>query len=109
MQQWASCRHALLHLPACPSALHGWCGTSAELQPAHVPPVPPHPLQLPPAPVLGPAAQALPHDQQLPPLLIINLQLPWYPVGGCSTCAGRLLPHTFLWLLLGGICRCATL
>lgn len=36
-------------------------------------------VQLPPAPVLGPAAQALPHDQQLPPLLIINLQLPWYP------------------------------
>lgn len=30
--------------------------------------------------MLGPEAQALPRDQQLPPLLIINLQLPWYPV-----------------------------
>jgi hypothetical protein len=36
-------------------------------------------VQLPAAPTLGPAAQALPRDQQLPPLLIINLQLPWYP------------------------------
>jgi hypothetical protein len=37
-------------------------------------------LQLPEAPQPGPAALALPRDQQLPPLLIINLQLPWYPV-----------------------------
>jgi len=39
-----------------------------------------HPLQLPAVPTLGPEAQALPRDEQLPPLLIINLQLPWYPV-----------------------------
>lgn len=66
-----------------------------------LPPAPPHLLQLPPAPVLGPAAQALPHDQQLPPLLIINLQLPWYPVGGCSICSGRLLPGATRGCFLG--------
>lgn len=36
-------------------------------------------VQLPEVPRLGPEALALPPDQQMPPLLIINLQLPWYP------------------------------
>lgn len=35
-------------------------------------------IQLPDPPRLGPEAQALPRDQQLPPLLVINLQLPSY-------------------------------
>lgn len=35
-------------------------------------------VQLPEVPVVGPAAQALPADQKLPPLLIINMQLPMY-------------------------------
>ncbi|KAL4421206.1 hypothetical protein ABPG77_010081 [Micractinium sp. CCAP 211/92] len=35
-------------------------------------------IQLPEPPQLGPEALALPRDQQLPPLLIINLQLPSY-------------------------------
>ncbi|KAL4439907.1 hypothetical protein ABPG75_002908 [Micractinium tetrahymenae] len=35
-------------------------------------------IQLPDPPRLGPEALALPQDQQLPPLLIINLQLPFY-------------------------------
>jgi hypothetical protein len=37
-------------------------------------------VTLPPAPVLGPGAAELPADQALPPLLIINMQLPTYPV-----------------------------
>ncbi|EFN52720.1 hypothetical protein CHLNCDRAFT_138257 [Chlorella variabilis] len=37
-------------------------------------------VQLPEVPVVGPAAQALPADQKLPPLLIINMQLPMYGV-----------------------------
>lgn len=37
--------------------------------------------------MLGPGAHALPADQQLPPLLIVNLQLPLYAV----SCAGS--PH----------------
>ena len=35
-------------------------------------------VELPTPPTLGPGAQALPADKQLPPLLIINLQLPTY-------------------------------
>ncbi|KAK9808688.1 hypothetical protein WJX72_001980 [[Myrmecia] bisecta] len=36
-------------------------------------------VKLPEAPRLGPEALALPPDQQLPPLLIINIQIPTYP------------------------------
>ena len=38
-------------------------------------------VELPPAPKVGAAHSSLPQDQQLPPLLIINIQLPLYPVG----------------------------
>ena len=41
-------------------------------------------IELPKLPQLGPGAAALPPDQQLPPLLIINLQLPTYGVSGGS-------------------------
>lgn len=37
-------------------------------------------LQLPAAPRLGPAAMQLPPEERLPPVLVINLQLPTYPV-----------------------------
>ena len=46
-------------------------------------------VDLPPAPKVGPGHSALPQDQQLPPHLIINIQLPLYPVG-------------FSWRWLGG-------
>lgn len=35
-------------------------------------------VELPAAPTLGPKAQALPADEKMPPLLILNLQLPTY-------------------------------
>lgn len=47
--------------------------------------------QLPEPPTLGPAAQALPRDKQLPPLLIINMQLPFYPVRAGPAAAATLL------------------
>ena len=37
-------------------------------------------IQLPEEPVVSAAAKELPPDEQLPPLLIINVQLPTYPV-----------------------------
>ena len=37
-------------------------------------------LQLPAAPRLGPAAMELPPEERLPPVLVVNLQLPTYPV-----------------------------
>ena len=37
-------------------------------------------LQLPVAPRLGPAAMELPPEERLPPVLVVNLQLPTYPV-----------------------------
>ena len=37
-------------------------------------------IQLPEAPALGAAARALPLGQQVPPLLVLNIQLPTYPV-----------------------------
>ncbi|PSC69289.1 plant F14N23-31 [Micractinium conductrix] len=54
-------------------------------------------VQLPEAPRLGPEALALPHDQQLPPLLIINLQLPWYPPSlfGANDGKGHSLVYYF--------------
>ncbi|KAL3149993.1 hypothetical protein ABBQ38_013349 [Trebouxia sp. C0009 RCD-2024] len=36
-------------------------------------------LQLPAAPRLGPAAMELPPEERLPPVLVVNLQLPTYP------------------------------
>lgn len=69
-------------------SLHGWGeGLSPVPSPCSQLPSPCHacatwlpPLQLPEVPVVGPAAQALPADQKLPPLLIINMQLPMYGV-----------------------------
>jgi hypothetical protein len=37
-------------------------------------------VQLPEAPKLGPAASALPPQESVPPFLVINVQLPTYPV-----------------------------
>lgn len=37
-------------------------------------------IRLPDAPALGPVARGLPPEQRPPPLLIINIQLPMYPV-----------------------------
>ena len=37
-------------------------------------------IRLPDAPVLGPGARGLPPEQRPPPLLVINIQLPMYPV-----------------------------
>jgi hypothetical protein len=47
-------------------------------------------IQLPQPPILGPAARLLPPSEQLPPLLIFNIQLPMYPVS-------RSLPCMFLY------------
>ena len=47
-------------------------------------------MQLPELPTLGPGALALPPDQQLPPLLIITMQMPWYPVSEQRECTGWL-------------------
>lgn len=41
-------------------------------------------IRLPDAPVLGPVAQGLPPEQRPPPLLVINIQLPMYPVRGLA-------------------------
>ena len=38
-------------------------------------------IRLPDPPVLGPAALARPLERRLPPLLVVNVQLPMYPVG----------------------------
>jgi hypothetical protein len=43
-------------------------------------------IQLPEPPALGPGARALPPGQQLPPLLVLNIQLPTY-----SVCCPRTL------------------
>lgn len=37
-------------------------------------------IQLPTPPILGAAAYSLPPSEQIPPLLVINIQLPMYPV-----------------------------
>ena len=37
-------------------------------------------IQLPAPPILGAAAYGLPPSEQIPPLLVINIQLPMYPV-----------------------------
>lgn len=37
-------------------------------------------LRLPQAATMGPAAQQLPPSERLPPIVLINLQLPTYPV-----------------------------
>ena len=41
-------------------------------------------IRLPDAPALGPAARGLPAEQRPPPLLVINIQLPMYPVRGLA-------------------------
>ena len=43
-------------------------------------------LQLPAAPRLGPAAMELPPEERLPPVLVVNLQLPTYPVSPVRLC-----------------------
>lgn len=54
-------------------------------------------IELPPAPTLGPEAAALPEDQRIPPLLIINLQLPTYvpSLFGTSDGPGQSLVYYF--------------
>jgi len=37
-------------------------------------------LKLPAAPRLGPAALDMPQEERLPPVLVVNVQLPAYPV-----------------------------
>ena len=37
-------------------------------------------IQLPAPPHLGPGAKSLPDAEQIPPLLVLNIQLPMYPV-----------------------------
>ena len=37
-------------------------------------------IQLPSPPHLGPGAKSLPDAEQIPPLLVLNIQLPMYPV-----------------------------
>ena len=46
-------------------------------------------VELPPAPKLGPDASALPPAQQIPPLLIINIQLPLYSVRSRESLSAR--------------------
>lgn len=46
-------------------------------------------LQLPAAPRLGPAAMELPPEERLPPVLVVNLQLPTYPVSPVHHCCFR--------------------
>ena len=58
-----------------PPTLRGCCAAAVALL-----------TQLPEPPKLGPGALALPPDQQLPPLLIITMQMPWYPVSGGRVC-----------------------
>lgn len=55
-------------------------------------------VELPRPPTLGPGALALPPDQRLPPLLIINLLLPMYPPsvwGGTNDGPGHSLVYYF--------------
>ncbi len=55
-------------------------------------------IQLPAPPHLGPGAKSLPDAEQIPSLLVLNIQLPMYPV--------RPLPFTPADILLcGNPCR----
>ena len=49
-----------------------------------------HHVQLPKPPKLGPRALALPPGERLPPILVINLQLPMYGVRPVLALDGRL-------------------
>ena len=42
-------------------------------------------IQLPAPPLLGPGAKCLSDAEQIPPLLVLNIQLPMYPVSLAST------------------------
>jgi hypothetical protein len=42
-------------------------------------------IQLPDPPLLGPEARLLPPSQQIPPLLVLNIQLPMYLVSAQSS------------------------
>lgn len=48
-------------------------------------------LKLPAAPRLGPAALDMPQEERLPPVIVVNVQLPAYPVS-TSTCCLKALP-----------------
>ena len=61
-------------------------------------------LHLPAAPRLGPAAMELPPEERLPPVLVVNLQLPTYPVSPghhrCFQNNQNIYPHASAVLFL---------
>ena len=55
-------------------------------------------IQLPAPPHLGPGAKSLPDAEQIPPLLVLNIQLPMYPVrpylpAPAMSCSAAFLVH----------------
>jgi len=53
-------------------------------------------LKLPAAPRLGPAALDMPQEERLPPVLVVNVQLPAYPVSTATCCRKACLLFCFL-------------
>ncbi len=53
-------------------------------------------LKLPAAPRLGPAALDMPQGERLPPVMVVNVQLPAYPVSSAECCLKACLLFCFL-------------